>query len=388
MASKILESKSFEPLFATDKNGKTKEWTIRVDKYTNYSKIVYSYGYTDGKKTQYELEITKGKNIGKKNETTHFQQALLDAESRWKKKNTIDGYSSKVKEEKDVNYVVKVIHNIPSPMLAQDYNKHSKKVEFPCFIQPKLDGYRMVYNPTNKKMYSRNGKEYAILENTKLHQELGRINVILDGELYAHNKLNFEDYGVLRKKKLSKDDEKVLDQMEYHVYDVIIDDDYHNRNKMLSMITEYTDFIKLVPTFLCNDKKDIESYHSQFISEGYEGSMIRNYEGMYLQKYRSYNLLKYKNFDDDEFEIVDYTCEKDVLGKNDNVVVWICKTKEDKTFNVPSKGTRQERNELYHQGDEYIGKMLSVQYFGLTGDGIPRFPKTLREGKSSIREDI
>jgi len=76
MSNNILESKSFEPLFATDKNGKTKEWTIRVDKHTNYSKIVYSYGYTDGKKTQYELEITKGKNIGKKNETTHFQQAL------------------------------------------------------------------------------------------------------------------------------------------------------------------------------------------------------------------------------------------------------------------------------------------------------------------------
>lgn len=380
-----METRTFEPLFATDKNGKIKEWCIRVDKYKDYSKIVYSYGYTDGKKTQYELEISKGKNIGKKNETTHFTQALLDAESRWKKKNTIEGYSVNINTNQKSEY--NEVDHIPSPMLAQDYNKHFKKVEFPCFIQPKLDGYRMIYNPANKKMYSRNGKEYSILENTNLHQELRRINVILDGELYVHNKLSFEDYGVLRKKKLNEDDKKVLENIEYHVYDVIIDDDYHNRYKILSMIAEYTKLIKLVPTFLCNNKEDVESYHSQFISEGYEGSMIRNCNGMYLQKYRSYNLLKYKNFDDDEFEIVDYTCEKDVLGKNDNVIVWICKTKDNKIFNVASKGTREERNELYNKGEEYIGKMLSVQYFGLTGDGIPRFPKTLREGKSSIRED-
>ena len=300
---------------------------------------------------------------------------------------TIDGYSTSKAEDNKVSKITKNKEKIPSPMLAQDYNKHSKKIVFPCFIQPKLDGYRMVYNPEDKKIYSRNGKEYNILYNTKLHDELNRIHVILDGELYVHNKLKFEDYGILRKKKLSKDDEKVLETMEYHVYDVIIDEDYQDRYKMLSMITEHTDLIKLVPTYLCNNKQDIESYHSKFISEGYEGSMIRNCEGIYLQKYRSYNLQKYKNFDDDEFEIVDYTYENDVLGKNDKVIVWICKTKDGKTFNVPSKGTREERNILYNNGQEYIGRMLSVQYFGLTNDGIPRFPKSLREGESSIRDE-
>jgi hypothetical protein len=40
---------------------------------------------------------------------------------------------------------------------------------------------------------------------------------------------------------------------------------------------------------------------------------------------------------------------------------------------------------LYQNGKVYIGKMLSVQYFGLTADGIPRFPKTLRDGINSIR---
>ena len=108
---------------------------------------------------------------------------------------------------------------------------------------------------------------------------------------------------------------------------------------------------------------------------------------MYKTKYRSYDLLKYKKFDDDEFEIVDYTREADVLNKGDNVIVWICQTKDGKPFNVPSKGTREERNNLFNNGKKYIGKTLSVQYFGLTSEGIPRFPKSLRDGEASIRQE-
>lgn len=376
--SVIIETKTFDTLYCSDKNGKTKVWNIKVDRHKDYSEIIYSYGYIDGKKIEYKLQIDNGKNIGKKNETTHFDQAILDAESRWNKKSTIDKYST------DKHNII----NIPSPMLAQDYKKHFKKVIFPCFIQPKLDGYRMVYNPEDEKMYSRNGKEYTILYNTNLHQELKNIGVILDGELYVHNKMQFEDYGILRKKKPTKDDEKLLNKMEYHVYDIISPKIFKDRYDDLCKITDNSNLIKLVPTYLCKTKGDIENYHNEFISKGYEGSIIRNYKGLYQEKYRSYDLLKYKNFDDNEFEIIDYTFEKDVLGKDDKVVVWICKTDDGKTFNVPSKGSREERNDLYNNGDDYIGKMLSVQYFGLTNDGIPRFPKTLREGESSIRDDI
>jgi ATP-dependent DNA ligase len=378
--SNIIITRIFDTLYCSDKNGKTKEWKIKVDKYHKYSEIIYSYGYIDGKKTEYKLQIDKGKNIGKKNETDHFEQALSEAESRWNKKSTIDKYST----DKHNNIV-----NIPSPMLAQDYKKHFKKVFFPCFIQPKLDGYRMVYNPEDQKVYSRNGKEYSVLYNSKLYEELKNIDGILDGELYVHNKLQFEDYGILRKKKLTKDDEKILNKMEYHVYDIICSGKiFKDRYDQLCKITKDTNLIKLVPTILCKSKEDIEEHHLNFINLGYEGSIIRNYKGLYQEKFRSYDLLKYKNFDDEEFEIVDYTFEKDVLGKDDKVVVWICKTKDGKKFNVPSKGSREERNELYNRGDEYIGKMLSVQYFGLTSDGIPRFPKTLREGESSIRDDV
>jgi hypothetical protein len=82
----------FPTLFSLDKNGKTKEWKIQVENRGDHSVITYSYGYIDGKKIEYNLMVSEGKNKGKKNETTHYSQACLDAESRWKKKKTIDKY--------------------------------------------------------------------------------------------------------------------------------------------------------------------------------------------------------------------------------------------------------------------------------------------------------
>ena len=401
--NKIQQVQEFETLFAKDKNGKVKQWKIHVEDYGSYSRIVYSYGYINGKQIEYKLDVISGKNIGKKNETTHFEQACSDARSRWEKKQNIDKYVDNLlteedeKEVKEDNNSEEENDEIPSPMLAQDFNKHNKKIKYPCYIQPKLDGYRCVY--TNGKMYSRNGKEYAIMYGSKVHKELLMLEkhfkkegktVILDGELYVHNDLKFEQYGVLRKIKKSEKDEEVIDSMEYHVYDVINGESFGQRLQKIKKLfknNQQLKFVRKVDTLICNSIDDVNKYNEFFLEENYEGSMIRNSDGLYKQKYRSYDLQKYKQFDDAEFVIVDYTLENDVLGKNDSPVVWICETSDNKPFNVPSKGTREERTKLFKNGRKYIGKMLSVQYFGLTSDGVPRFPKSLREGESSIREE-
>jgi ATP-dependent DNA ligase len=257
----------------------------------------------------------------------------------------------------------------------------------------------MIYH--HNKMYSRTGKEYTILFNSPLHKQLSLLsklsnlgdNVIFDGELYVHGNLKFEQYGVLRKTKWTQDDLSLLKSIEYHIYDVILQKEtYESRFQMLSNLFSLADVstiqnIKLVRTEKCKGLEEIKSFTEEFLKQGYEGSMIRNSNGLYKQKYRSYDLLKNKTFDDSEFEIVDFTFEKDVLGKNDQVIVWICKNQDGKIFHVPSKGTREERHQLYQRGSEFVGKMLSIQYFGLTNDGIPRFPKSLREGEASIREE-
>lgn len=356
-------------LYKFDKNQTVRVWKGWVEGDTIYTE----YGVKDGKMIQ-TSEKVKGKNIGKKNETSPNEQAIKELVSKSKKKEDA-GYSTSDKKNEQKNTF---------PMLAQDYKKQ-KNIQFPVFVQPKLDGYRMVYDGISDKMLTRTGKEYDILKNTKLHQELKSFKYILDGELYVHDKdFLFEAYGVLRKKKLKEEDTKMLDKIYYNVYDIMMPGPFSERLSTLKSLVKNSKYIKLVTTYKCEDSSCIKDFHTKFIEEGYEGSMIRSYSGEYINN-RSKDLLKNKDFDDHEFKVVDFTKETDTKGDGASPVVWVCQTSDGKTFNVPSKGTREERTKLYKNGKKYIGKMLTVQFFGYTKDGIPRFPKTLREGASSFR---
>jgi ATP-dependent DNA ligase len=367
-------------LYSLDKNNKVKQWAISVIDNKNQATIVVTHGYKDGKMTETYVNISEGKNIGKKNETTYLQQAVKDAQSRIEKKIK-EGYTYEQKDSNDSGIIL--------PMLAQEYKKHKSKIIFPCFVQPKLDGYRMIYDPVTDKMTTRTGKEFTILQNSTIHHQLRKLklNFPVDGELYVHNDLKFEQYGVLRKKTITDKDIETINKIQYHIYDIITDDEFEERNNILNNLT-LQNKLQAVNTVLCKDDKELEKNHENNIKQGYEGSMIRNKKGKYSCKYRSYDLLKYKNFDDGEYEIVGFTHENDTTGNNEHLIVWICQTSTGVEFNVQSKGLRKERQDLYKEASKYIGKRLWVQYFGLTNDGVPRFPKTMREGKDSIREEI
>ena len=80
---------------------------------------------------------------------------------------------SLIRKKLDENYAYSV-DKIPSnssgmflPMLAHSFDKHSKKIKFPCWVQPKLDGVRMLSKVSVKKedgkvlIWSRKGKRDA-----------------------------------------------------------------------------------------------------------------------------------------------------------------------------------------------------------------------------------
>jgi hypothetical protein len=109
---------------------------------------------------------------------------------------------------------------------------------------------------------------------------------------------------------------------------------------------------------------------------------------VYKCKYRSYDLLKKKDFDDDEFEIVDTTYESDSKTL-DRLIVWVCKTVSGEIFNIRPKGNEVERKMLYkNDPKKYIGSKLWVKYFGLTENGIPRFPSTKTDSYTSYIRNV
>ena len=290
------------------------------------------------------------------------------------KNNEKENVNIKQKRENKKTEQKNIPNKIYYPMLAHQYNQKKKEIKYPCFVQPKLDGVRCVV--VGGELYSRNGLLFPTLEHIKNELKLNTDNLILDGELYTDD-INFEKIvGLVRKSKKTPEEEQNSLKIYLNVFDYIdINLDYEKRLLNLNKFFENNKnlkYIKQVKTEECKKEEQIMEFLDKYTNEGYEGVIIRNKKGKYAENARSNNLQKLKKFIDEEFEIIDYTTPK--TGKEIGCVVWICKTKEGKKFNVRPSGNYDERKKQYKDGKKYIGKMLTVKYQELTNDKVPRFP--------------
>ena len=364
----------FPRLFTKSKAEKTQFWEVEVLRQGQAALIRVSYGYQGGSTVANEKEITKGKNIGRKNETTPYEQALLDAKSAWDKKVT-DGYAESVEKAQVPSMVSNsaiAAHETISPMLAQDYHKQGKKIVFPCYVQAKLDGVRSIFH--KGVLTSRNGKGFSGLEH--ILAELApatKEGLILDGEVYSTT-LSFQQFvGLVKKKKFTAEDKEQLKNVNLWVYDCVNNKPFEQRLETLKEFFGKHKFthVHLLPTEECAAREDLKGFHDKYVKEGNEGLIVRNKQGMYQLGARSYDLQKYKEFEDAEYEVAGFT---EGQGLEEGLVIWICKTAKGQTFNVRPRGTHEDRAALFKVAKNYVGKQLTVRYQELTEDGIPRFP--------------
>ena len=357
-----MDIPTFPTLYGKPSSGnKTKQWTIRVIIADDVPHIERTHGYVDHKLTTSLKAVPKGKNVGKSNETTPLQQAVSEAQSLWTKQVNA-GYSETL--EKQETQIL--------PMLAHDYNKRGKDISNECYVQPKLDGVRLLakYDGT---LVSRTGKTYRHLDHIasavkELQLPLG---TYLDGELFSFE-LTFEEItGSARKVKAA---DANAEKLEFHVFDVFNTNapeaDFTTRYKTLQSLTLKHPMV-LVQTHKVS-KTAIKEYHDLFAEQLYEGVIVRNPYGIYKTNYRSKDLQKYKEFQDAEYRIVDV---KEAVGEDAGTGVFVCiDEKINQRFNVRPKGSRVTRTEYLTNAKEYINKQLIVKYQNLSEAGIPRFP--------------
>jgi hypothetical protein len=360
----------FPPLYSKSKGGKTQVWRVEVIKGPGEgATIKVAYGYEGGAMQEGQKEILKGKV-----KRSAWEQAILEAHSDWKKKKD-KGYA----ESLDDAHVPGVAgeeavaaHATILPMLAHDYHKRGKSIVFPCYVQAKLDGVRSIYN--KGVLTTRMGKPFTGLEH--ILAELGPAStegLILDGEVYSTT-LPFQQFvGLVKKKTFTEADKAQLKQVNLWVYDCVNDKPFEERLAMLKAFFAKHTFahVHLLPTDEADAKVSLKKFHDAYVSEGYEGLIIRNKKGLYHLATRSADLQKYKEFEDDEYEVVGFT---EGEGKEKGLVIWICKTKGGKQFHVRSRGTHEDRAALFKEAANYVGKKLTVRFQELTDDGIPRFP--------------
>lgn len=351
-------------------SGNTQIWKIWV---VSPSDIVVEFGQKDGKMQKKIEHIAEGKNVGKANETSPWEQACSEAESKWNKKK-YSGYFV-------AGTLVGTEQYSPTctlPMLAQSYDKHSKKIIWPAYAQKKYDGCRAIAIRQADKvtLLSRKGKEFKALPH--LNIQLGKYlppqngEFALDGELYCHGE-NFQDIiSRIKRDDIHPDSTSI----EYHVYDIFQpawpEWTYQQRLDKLKALN-LDRHIKLVETVEVKDETELLAFHGKCVAAGYEGAMIRNKLGLYVNDKRSYDLQKVKTFQTDEFEIVG---AEENRGSHLGQCSLICRTKTGNEFAVKPEGTEEIRKQYWidYQAGLLTGKMLTVKYFELSKDGVPRFP--------------
>jgi DNA ligase-1 len=381
-------------VYARTKRGEIKSWQCKVAKSGHTGVITITTKAGEDYKPIVREEIIKaGKNIGRANETTAYEQALSEAASRYEEKLK-QGYTtskpgkSKVSNTNALGFI--------QPMLAKVFD-FKGNYEFPVYMQPKLNGHRaLVTVDKNGKyvMYSRRGTLITTMDH--ILKEISDNMVLipgqyLDGELYVHG-VELQDIASAVKKFDSITSLKV----QYHVYDCYAsvtatpgvdysDYTFSNRwNLLVNMMPEDSDIITLVPTYTIKSMDQAIVTLDKFISKGYEGAMVRLDDLPYQHGFRSNSLLKLKKFDDHEYKVIDVIPGKEVTLNGDTVKpgILVCKCPTG-LFEVYAPGTMEEKAKILKNKKQYIGKKITVKHFGFTKDKKPWHPVAL-----CFREDI
>lgn len=388
----MAEPQKYPTLYTRDSDGRVRTWWVeRLE-----DKICNVAGLEDGNLVRSKWKVIKGKNLGKRNETTPVQQAELDIAALYAKQLKKHGYWE---NREDVDNEARYI----APMLAE------KMQDYPIvdhtevwYSQPKLDGFRCI--STHEQSTSKHGEVFActghILEKLR---EINRPEIkAFDGELYNHDlRDNFDKIqSMLSKKKLTVQElNAVYDLVQFHIYDFVPAPGYENltyeeRQAILAYELPKNDLTlihvrsdKIVASSLEEFNQKVEELRAGEIAKGYEGQMLRKGTSLYEVNTRVRTLLKNKVFIDREFKI-----KKILEGEGNGAGLAKKVLLEDERgveFKAGINGDNKFTKQLWADKEKYEGNdsEATVRYFSLTpGKKVPRFGKAVRffEGKRKI----
>lgn len=381
-----MKSYTFTELIGTDKADRQKIWNASIQEQKDHVLVTISYGLIDGKQNITTRTYNEGKNLGKANETTIWEQAYSETLRKWKDKKEKEGYHE---HDETIKTDSKPVSEFVTPVLPMLASTYDKKMSFPCFVQPKLDGLRCLTYLQDGKVVaqSRTGGLFSMDRVTGALTDFFKEypKVVLDGELYTPD-LSFERVaGLIKKKKRTSDDDHDLSLIKYHVYDCIpitsMSSSFSERIEFLNETVglRHDPILALVETQHIDSHESFRSFFSAYIESGFEGIMLRTMDGVYRTGYRSKDLQKYKEFLEEEFTIIGYDQGS---GRDEGTVIWVCETEQGKPFSVRPRGTMEQRSEWFKQGSRYVGKKLTVIFQERSEHGVPRFPvgKAIRDG--------
>jgi DNA ligase-1 len=353
-------------LYKTDANDKIRVWSIIAED----AVLIIQHGVLNGA-TQVSAERVSLNKSGRDID----QQVALAMQSRINKQRD-KGYCDSIEEAIDSKGLN--ASKLAKPMLAQKF-RDVKSIDFAnCFVQYKYNGHRCLVTKHHGLLiaYSRNGKPINSIAHILKDLQWLPEGYTLDGELYLHGAPLQAISSLVRK------NQPASAKLVYVVYDLVTPNvNYSQRNGWLRAYAapgvKSTSSICLAPTYsFAESKMPIKERLAESIANGYEGLILRHGNTGYEPGKRSQSLVKVKQVLDDEFCIVG------VHQSADGWAIFECNSmprvgpaaKAFSTFKVSAMGTIQDKHAAWTNRNDFIGKMLTVEFFEWTIDNKPFHP--------------
>ena len=267
---------------------------------------------------------------------------------------------------KSINKVFKNLIPKPNYMrCAVLSEKTLKKINFPAFIQLKMDGtYREIHVADGQVSgKTRSGEEYL---NPVLFKEMENFpNGFYTGELTIEGESRFTGNGLIN--SLNPPYEKIT----FTVWDYLTDEDYleksktpyYSRFESLSDIIEKhgSNRVKLVPNYEVNSIDEALKYVSDWMEQGLEGGVLKDKQNCFKNG-TSGTQLKIKLKVDAEMRITGFT-EGTVGTKREGKIGAIQFSNDEGTVKGQCSGfSDAELDEFTKNKDNLIGKIISVEF--------------------------
>lgn len=271
------------------------------------------------------------------------------------------------------------------PLLASTI-KDEEKIQYPIYVSPKLDGIRAIL--IDGVLYSRSLKPIRNRYIQAWAEQL-KTKDILDGELIAGN------FQSSTSSIMSVEGEP---DFTYNVFDIVNNKEYYRRYYQLDQYRQYDPRLVVLDSKQVKNREELIDAYNEYLNVGHEGIMLRSITGFY--KYgrsteKEGYLMKLKPFERDEAVVVGYsemmhneneattnelgytersTAAEGLVGTNKLGSLLLKSDKFEDEFSLGTGFTMFQRQELWNERENLIGKIVSFQYQSIGMKDVPRFP--------------
>ena len=373
------------PLYKLSATGNILSWQIGFDGVRN---LEISQGYEDEGIQTSKLEV-KLDNVA----------ALREARHHYKLKY-YEGYQP----------AGVITPSLVKGMKGYDYKPNSVK-NWPVYTQPKLHGIRMLCQNMGRTISMRSWLNNSYTHINHIETELRDFfpylprHCTLDGELYNHSM----DFSALTSAvKTTKLVHPRLSEVQYHIFDINYEDPegapfekrcallinafrlYIQDKSQLAISEDISVLPKtfiIVPTQVARSHEEVIQQHSQFVSMGYEGIMIKKITNGAAPGSKEYNealyradkgnhILKYKEFIDEEAIIISVAqcIAHNLSTQAEGTVVLTVQDRRGNIFPIRMRGDFERGRDWFQNQDLVIGKEITIRYRELSIYGVPCIP--------------